>query len=231
MSKLINASNKDGGGVDCSLNLLPDKCPNCQKGGQPNFVAAALLNAADPLYCVFRCPVTDCRGIYVTTYMFSGSKDGSAYGYSRQGSALNRFVEEKTFPSNIQSISPMFCKTYNQARTAEENQLDQICGPGYRKALEFLIKDYLISSVYGGDQEKQEEVRKSFLANAIEKHIDEKRIKECAKRATWLGNDEVHYTRKWEDKDIHDLKSLVLMTVNYIDMTIEADRYLKEMPA
>ena len=47
----------------------------------------------------------------------------------------------------------------------------------------------------------------------------------------WLGNDEVHYTRKWEDKDIHDLKSLIMMTVSHIDLTIESDRYLKEMPA
>ena len=115
--------------------------------------------------------------------------------------------------------------------TAEENHLDQICGPGYRKALEFLVKDYLVSSVYKDDPAKQDEVKKAFLAAAIDKHIDQDRIKQCAKRAAWLGNDEVHYTRKWEDKDIHDLKSLVLMTVNHIDLTIESDRYLKEMPA
>jgi len=30
---------------------------------------------------------------------------------------------------------------------------------------------------------------------------------------------------------INDLKSLILMTVNYIDLTIELDRYLQEMSA
>jgi hypothetical protein len=113
---------------------------------------------------------------------------------------------------------------------AEDNALDQICGPGYRKALEFLVKDYLIGYIYKEDQQKQSDVTKAFLGAAIEKYIDQERIKQCAKRAAWLGNDETHYTRKWEDKDIHDLKSLIVMTVNYIDLTIESDRYLKEMP-
>lgn len=94
-----------------------------------------------------------------------------------------------------------------------------------------MVKDYLAAYLYKDEPSKQEEVRRAFLANVIDKHIGQERIKQCAKRAAWLGNDEVHYTRKWENKDIHDLKSLILMTVNHIDLTIESDRYLKEMPA
>ena len=230
MPLTIQPKDQDGKDTACVLNKLPDHCPNCQKNGQPNFVYAALRDPGSkmPLYAVFRCPVLECRGLYITTYAYRVGSN--PWHYDRQGSALARFVEAKTFPPNIEAASPSFCVTYNQAMTAEENQLDQICGPGYRKALEFLVKDYLVSSIYKDDLAKQEEVKKAFLANAIEKHIDQDRIKQCAKRAAWLGNDEVHYTRKWEDKDIHDLKSLVLMTVNYIDLTIEADRYLKEMP-
>ena len=37
----------------------------------------------------------------------------------------------------------MFLTIYNQSLSAEDNNLDQIAGIGYRKALEFLIKDYL----------------------------------------------------------------------------------------
>lgn len=83
---------------------------------------------------------------------------------------------------------------------------------------------------YKDAADQQEEVRKAFLGSVIEKHIDQDRIKQCAKRAAWLGNDQTHYTRKWEDKDIHDLKSLIMMTLNHIDLTIESDRYLREMP-
>jgi len=151
--------------------------------------------------------------------------------WALQSTSLSHFLEKQVFPKNIETISPLFCLTFNQALIAEENKLDQICGPGYRKALEFLVKDYLAGYLYKDEINKQEEVKRAFLANAIEKHIDQDRIKQCAKRAARLGNDEVHYTRKWDDKDIYDLKSLILMTVNHIDLTIESDRYLKEMPA
>jgi hypothetical protein len=73
-------------------------------------------------------------------------------------------------------------------------------------------------------------VRRKFLGNVISEYIDEEVIKNCAKRATWLGNDETHYTRKWEDRDIHDLKALIGITMNFIDMSIEAARYMAEMP-
>lgn len=54
-------------------------------------------------------------------------------------------------------------------------------------------------------------------------------IKEMAKRAVWLGNDETHYVRKWEDKDIQDLKNLIDLTVYFISMTLKAKKYREEM--
>ena len=33
----------------------------------------------------------------------------------------------------------------SQAETAEKYGLTLVCGPGYRKALEFLIKDYVLA--------------------------------------------------------------------------------------
>ena len=94
----------------------------------------------------------------------------------------------------------------------------------------FSLRITLSKYKYKDAADQQEEVRKAFLGSVIEKHIDQDRIKQCAKRAAWLGNDQTHYTRKWEDKDIHDLKSLIMMTLNHIDLTIESDRYLREMP-
>ena len=67
------------------------------------------------------------------------------------------------------------------------------------------------------------------LADAISA-INEKRIQACAKRAAWLGNDEIHYERKWEDKDITNLKELIKLTVNFVESDIIAGRYEEEMP-
>jgi len=227
----ITAQNVDNSSVNCILQTVPDKCPICNQFGQPDFRCASFTfpHPGKLLDAAFRCPASNCRSIYVASYILH-----SAAGqiiWALQKTSLNRFIESHAFPKNIQEVSPFFCLTYNQAQIAAENNLDQICGPGFRKALEFLVKDYLVVYVYKNDPEKQDEVKKLFLANAIEKHIDQDRIKQFAKRAVWIGNDEVHYTRKWEDKDISDLKSLILITVNHIDLTIESDRYLKEMPS
>jgi hypothetical protein len=39
-----------------------------------------------------------------------------------------------------------------------------------------------------------------------------------ASRAAWLGNDETHYLRTWEDKDLTDLKKLIELTVQWIEI-------------
>ncbi len=43
-------------------------------------------------------------------------------------------------------------------------------------------------------------------------------LREIAKRAAWLGNDETHYVRKWEGKDLEDLKRLISLTIHWIEM-------------
>jgi hypothetical protein len=92
-----------------------------------------------------------------------------------------------------------------------------------------LIKDFLILHKFKGDAAKKAEIQMLFLGAVIQKYVEDERIKQCAKRAAWLGNDETHYMRRWEDKDVADLKSLTLLTVNFTDSSIEADRYLNDM--
>lgn len=74
--------------------------------------------------------------------------------------------------------------------------------------VEFLIKDYTIKK----HPEKEDEIRKALLGKCIQNYISVTKIKECAKRATWIGNDETHYVRKWKDKDVKDLKILIQLS-------------------
>ena len=53
--------------------------------------------------------------------------------------------------------------------------------------------------------------------------------KSVAKRATWLGNDETHYYRKWEDKDLRDLTNLLRLTINAIENQLLAESYEEDM--
>jgi hypothetical protein len=101
-----------------------------------------------------------------------------------------------------------------------------ICGPGYRKALEFLIKDYVIGSI----PDKAAEVKRLLLGRCIQEYVGDGKVKLVAARAVWLGNDETHYERKWEDKDLNDLKTLIGLTVHWIEMDELTKKALKDMP-
>lgn len=140
----------------------------------------------------------------------------------------NSLPRIKSFSDTIKGISPSFITIYNQAFYAEQFFLDQICGVGYRKALEFLIKDYLMQEI--DDEAKKESIKSKFLYNCIQEDVTDSRIKEVAKRAVWLGNDETHYTRRWVEKDVSNLKQLIDLTIRWIENEVETKALLAEMP-
>lgn len=174
---------------------------------------------------MFRCPNDKCREIFLGYYTPGNINNPSIF-------ALNKTVptnhRPSTFSDTIKAISDDFVKIYDQAEQAEELGLEQICGVGYRRALEFLIKDYLITKTTEEDQ--KEAIRKEFLGAAISTRITDANIKGVAKRAVWLGNDEAHYVRKWEQKDLTDLKRLIALTVHWMDAEALTDQLYKDMP-
>lgn len=132
----------------------------------------------------------------------------------------------KDFPEIIDEISTSFRQIYEEAQAAEQLGYTQICGGGYRKALEFLIKDYATFL----HPDKEEEIAKMELGNCIKKYIDNPSIQIYANRASWLGNDELHYRRYWENKDIFDLRALIEASILAIRIEEEGKKLEIEMP-
>jgi len=130
-------------------------------------------------------------------------------------------------PEQITKTSADFVTIYDQAMQAESAKLDQLVGMGLRKALEFLIKDFLVKE----HAEEADEIRRMLLGRCIEKYVDDGKLKMAAQRAAWLGNDETHYERRWDTKDVTDLKRLVHLTENWIDSALVLRQYEDEMPA
>jgi hypothetical protein len=121
--------------------------------------------------------------------------------------------EMPLFSDFIQSVSPMFCKIYAEAWAAEAGELRQICGIGYGKSLEFLMKDY---SKHRNPSE-HEAIEKSTLSACVRNFVPDPSIRNSAELATWLRNDEAHYVRRYRDKDLTDLKKLIALTVKLIE--------------
>lgn len=77
---------------------------------------------------------------------------------------------------------------------------------------------------------KEKTIQGTFLGKVIEDYVTDSNIKDVAKRAVWLGNDEVHYMRKWVDKDLFDLKQLIDLVVYWIESSIITENLKKDMP-
>jgi hypothetical protein len=125
----------------------------------------------------------------------------------------------------IDLVSERFSEIYNQAATAESCGLADIAGTGYRKALEFVVKDYCIAL----HPLEAEQIRRKFLKNVIDDYIESGKLKRAATLTTWLGNDEGHYERRWADKDLSDLKALLSLTIAFVQEEIQMEQYLRSM--
>ncbi|MDF2568639.1 MAG: hypothetical protein K0R55_243 [Sporomusa sp.] len=195
---------------------MPDKCPVCSNGIKPLFCYASAHNKGNFLQIIWQCPLNECQKLFIAT-----QSRGNMIP-----SLIPKTIQKRTFDQEIIDVSPNFITIYNQAENAEITSLNQICGPGYRKALEFLIKDYLVKT----KPDEAESIEGFQLMPCINSFIDNTNIKECAKRAVWIGNDETHYRRKWEDKDITDLKTIIDLTLYWIISEIKTQQLLADMP-
>lgn len=206
------------------VDSIPDTCPICHQGIEPIKRFGWFEN--ENLCAIFQCPKKACRelfiGLYYEPISFGPNILEPVYKYTE---CVPWEVKKKVF-HGIMNIFPKFIVIYNQAKEAEERGLKEICGAGYRRALEFLIKDYLIKL----KGRKSKEIKETRLGTCIENYIDSPNIKDCAKRAAWLGNDETHYIRKWKDKDLEDLKDLIELTAHWIRDEHLTRRIKKEMP-
>lgn len=221
------------GGSDTSVQYdqKPDHCPLCHHAVDPKMFSSAVLVGGDVhghetvLEVVFQCTRQACARLFIGRYSrFGGGGRILSDTFQLRKTTPTNFVPPSIDP-DVLKISPMFATVYSQAASAEASDLDQIAGVGYRKALEFVVKDYCIQQ----DQSAKDAIEKEFLSVTIESRVADPNVKQCAKRATWLGNDETHYVRKWEDKDIKDLKVLIQLTVNWIKNSVLTKKYLEDM--
>ncbi|MEH7254289.1 hypothetical protein V7111_19385 [Neobacillus niacini] len=217
--ELIDLIKEEDSISEYNFQVLPDTCPICKYAISPEFILIySKNNWLTELLC--GCPRNECGALFFAEYFETGN-----LAILQRCYPSNRL--SKAFDEEIEALSPNFVSIFNQAHHAEQEKLDLICGVAYRKALEYLIKDYVLA-MYPEDETK---IKTMLLQQCIQKFITQPTIKNMAERATWLGNDETHYIRKWEDKDLKDLKNLIDLTVYFISMSLKALRYQEEMVA
>lgn len=194
-----------------------NECPICKTKIAPVYIASSL--DSDNSVSIFDF-CRNCRNTFVSKHSIHKSSRSMPSTYYYEADLLiysepNRFVKQK-FDKKITNLSPQFDKIYNQALAAETSCLDEIAGLGYRKALEFLIKDFAIHKY----PNEEETIKAKPLAQCIKKYIENENITTLAERSAWIGNDEAHYIRKQEDRDVSDMKAFIQAIVYFIGMIL-----------
>ncbi len=196
----------------CDENMdLATSCPVCGVRLAPLVISAAILEDEEDCennkgfvlnYC------SECDECFISRHTYDEENDM----YKFESSAPMNYFKQ-TFSSDIEKLSPDFVSIYNDSLHAESLGMTSICGMGYRKALEFLVRDFAISN----KPESEKEIVELPLAKCIDTYIDNSKLKSLAKASAWLGNDETHYVRKHPQYGIAELKAFINAFVTFID--------------
>jgi len=212
-----------------NLDVVPNDCPICHRAIDPRLllgverVSEPTKSAAE---LVFQCPHRDCKHVFIGRYFAVHDVMQRDNTPLRLQLTTPYNVIPPTHPSHVAALSRRFVEVYDQAAAAEGRGLEEIAGPGYRKALEFLLKDYAIAD----HPTEADKIKSKLLGAVISEYILDANIKASAARAAWLGNDETHYERRWTGKDLKDLKALIALTESWVNTHLLTQQYLKDMP-
>lgn len=207
---------------------ISDLCPHCKRPIDPIVKSAH----SDSRYSsdqtvkvaiVLLCPSSDCSQFFLDWFKvnigpYETIKETHRLEY------VYKPILKNDLPNEVNDRFPDFDAIYSQSLQAESYGLDQIAGVGYRKALEFLIKHYAIHTF----PDKQDAIKKETLNNTIINRLGAfPKLQILAQAATWIGNDETHFVRKHEDKDITSMKKFIKSAATFISADLDADEALE----
>lgn len=211
---------------------LPVQCPVCDKLFGKSIipitsVSNLCFNCDDECENMFTCEVIsvyhciNCNSLFAVkynvnsddTFLLNVSENDESTVTCNIFGYLPEFQRLYCFSDYINKTFPDFVNLYHQAEKAEFLGLTDICGMGYRKALEFLVQSYV--------EYKENGLPNGFndmtLGQKITKYIRDSNIKTLVERAVWLGNDNVHIVQKHSDYSVDDMKQFILSVISYFD--------------
>lgn len=162
-------------------------CPHCHVAITPIENSQIISKDTDntPVHIgIWTCSNQACQKVFVTLY----KKVGNDFKFGR---FLNGLPKGPIWPKPIAELrsgnpkvkeaeeTTRFIKTYLQSLVAENNGLDELAGMGYRKAIEYLVKDWAIRKV----PDDKEKIESLWLGQVISKYFDGD-LEEILERAT-----------------------------------------------
>ncbi|EGO8762806.1 TPA: DUF4145 domain-containing protein [Enterococcus faecalis] len=183
-------------------------------------------NQINTVALFLKCSISECNKFHIQEFPFKKLEAGTST-ITEVGSKIPytyRVKLENTLPAVVNNTFPEFKDIYEQSLEAESQGLNKIAGVGFRKSIEFLIKEYVIHK----DPDSSEQVKSKFLGKVINENLSEfPKIQTLAKAAVWIGNDETHFVRVHDDKDIQDMKEFLTAAALFISAELKVEEALE----
>lgn len=210
---------------------MPTECPCCKKTMASDLTPIIAVNNLLPsdaiededddfragseciVISIYRC--TSCNSLF-TIWSKHKAEYNENYELGWSCDIQNQYpfdTHVTVFSDDINCLSSEFVSIYNQAELAESQSLSELCGMGYRRALEFLVDSYIrkIKPTESIDANLK-------LGAKINNYIDNQRIKTLAQKSAWLGNDATHIVNKHPNRNIiADMKKFIKAMTTMID--------------
>lgn len=214
----------------------PRMCSHCKNTGIQTFVDGVITMGDYDKYSgffVFACSFCGSNTIHwMSKFAPTGSFSGMVHEsiYRSMKTTPKNLIKSTNISEDISSKFPDFFEIYKQSQKAEELELDKIAGMGYRKSLEFLITDFLLSYPPEGVDESWLVDPTTMLSAKISK-LENKRLKNLSKAISFIGNDETHYTKRHPEHDTQSIKIFLDALISEIqnELTyLEAEKLLNK---
>lgn len=206
-------------------------CPHCQHAFIPEIIGEEFIETFSDMpglenyVSILKCP--NCGKVIIANFnvIAINSFEDSYFDYSDIEIYPNKPISKVNFSEVIKNISPKFIETFKQSEIAEEQSLNEISGTGYRKAFEYLVKDYACS--IETDHSKHDAIKSDWLSKVINERIDNEPLKNICNRINWLATDHGHYYKKYTNYDIDDLKKIIKVMTDWIELLHSTNEILK----
>lgn len=241
MQKALNLKRIDCCGYDYSdgqsgmsgVNVdFPTKCEHCKHVGEQREITSSYTFSDE--YHDYRADVCSVIMITSCTYcnnhtihlmrenqiMYPDKFEPTRFYQSFKTIPSETKVESLQFTDKVKELSENFIKIYTQSLQAESTGLDEIAGIGYRKALEFLVTDYLIKN----KPEKTEFLKNPKTTLGAKIALLPEDLADYAKASSYLGNDETHYTRRHPEHGVQDLKAFIEVFIVELNREIAREK-------
>ncbi len=205
------------------LVIKPNTCSICKCGIDPKTINKFIYkyNDINRIIVTYQCPICD-------DLIFAFYEIGSdSYYETINDEILHPFRvignnQTKNFSDEIKEVSKRFVDIYNDTYIAEQAGCKEIIGVGYRRAFEFLIKDFAIKY----NPNDAEKISNMTLSQCVNCYSPDEETKQLLLKASWIGNDFAHYKNKHKDIKLDDLKQLIMLSLGSIESYIKKKNYI-----